>query len=667
MSSSHHFFKKQPDAKKAKNDVFYVRWGGIPAWDPRTESLKKANTWGMGSGGLSITSLHENKIREIVLVEVEKHNTPLIKNLVVQWTGSKIKPESKDFIEFIKTITQYQIQRSLQLAKGLKIPEFMPPASWPKELKILSESALQEIPILMNENSALIQPKDVKSLSDDIVQYQILNQREDKDEKSTNFWLKKPRAASIEKVALEINEAIDHMLLSMKKSGITPLFYTEKEHQKFYYEYCNKRLWPLFHRHLAQSETKDIFEVAPFQPEAYKEYEHLSEETAKMIAKQAPFGGLVWLHDYHLFLVPEYLTKLREDVKLGYHFHIPVPDGKLLEPLEDDIKRLVTSVVKCNYLSFNTTKDMENFKGIATQMGLDIKHIIFDCNPIGAEPVKTLEKNPQPKTQKTIEEIASLRKKHRLDHKTEPPSFQVVLSVDRIEPSKGLKTRLKAIRDILENPQSLNNANNLLFVMVCPDSRSGIKAYDELNIWFKKEIQELNSLANKKIGRDIIKFHGEMPQTELQALGQHADTFMVTSDADGLHLGPAEWLATQNFHNKDKQVNVVLSSGAGISEYLPHAMSFDPGDHELLTSLICKTTTESSAKKAKRSDKIKDDFEEGPAKGFSLEKWHDKAASGLTADSIKGQDSKFRGPDHTRNTGGKGHYGSMDTTPRKSS
>jgi len=478
------------------------------------------------------------------------------------------------------------------------------------------------------------------------------------------------------------------MVSTMGKAGILPLLYTEKEYQQFYYEYCNKRLWPLFHRHFTSDtekksealQARDIFEVAPCDSTAFKTYHYLSIETSKAVAKKAAFGGLVWLHDYHLFLMPQYLKEMRPDLKLGYHFHIPVPDIRLIEPLDDDIKSLFTSVMKCNYLSFNTQRDMENFKAIVTKMGLDTEGIIFENNPIGAEPVKTLELNPQPHIQATIDEIADLRKKHLKESKTEPPSFQVVFSVDRIEPSKGLKTRLKSINDILKNPAL--DANNLLFVMVCPDSRTGIKAYDELNKWFKEEVHRLNSISNKAIGRDIIKLHGEMSQTELQTLGKHADTFMVTSSADGLHLGPVEWLATRLHHNKDQQANIILSKGAGVSEYFPHAMAFNPEDDKRLTKLLCKTTTETNQDKATRSDKIKSDFYKV---GFNLDDWGTKAAEGLATEPTQGTKAKPqqdeqriselrqgifhsgspRKPDHERQTGGKGHYGSMGTTPRK--
>jgi trehalose-6-phosphate synthase len=90
---------------------------------------------------------------------------------------------------------------------------------------------------------------------------------------------------------------------------------------------------------------------------------------------------------------------------------------------------------------------------------------------------------------------------------------------------------------------------------------------------------------------------------------------MVTSDADGLHLGPVEWLATRIYHEKNRLVNVILSNGAGVSEYFPHAMTFNPGDHQRLTTFLCQTTTETSADQATRSDAIKRDFHEGHAQG----------------------------------------------------
>ncbi len=560
--------------QREKNEsVYYVRWGGIPSWDVKEKTLKKAKTWGMGAGVSCLTSLHENKIREIIASAINEHN---------------------------------------------------------------------------GKSLGVIKPNDIERLQERIVKYQIARQRILPSKEQSLRWTAPTDWTPLMGLIADIaNSDIDQMLASMKKSGIIPFFHTEDEHQKFYYDYCNKRLWPLLHRHLGtdteqkddKPRVKDIFEVAPCNKAAFDEYVKINREAARNLAKNVDEDAVVWLHDYHLCLIPSFLKEMRPDIKLGYHFHSPVPLEKLLIPLDEDIKRLITSLMQCNYISFNTQRDLDNFKEIVLGLGLSTEHVAFEANPIGVEPVQTLADSKQPLIQKTIEEIISLRKQSESSEtKLNNPSsgMHVIFSVDRIEPSKGLRTRLKAIQDLLEGETpDLAAANKLLFVMVCPDSRTGIEAYERLNRWFKEEIRQLNALSNEKIGRDIIKFHGEMTQSELQALGQHANTFLVTSDVDGLHLGPVEWLATGIHHDKDKSVNVIVSTGAGVSEYFPHAMQFKSGDHRGLSTLFRDTITESRDVQEHRSNAIKQDFQGGAAQGFRLDKWGERGVKGIVTQFLK--------------------------------
>jgi trehalose 6-phosphate synthase len=489
---------------------------------------------------------------------------------------------------------------------------------------------------LEHENKPKLNKIEIEALCKEVITFQIAKQRDAKNASLAKDWIEP--MLGLAKIANDVVEAI---IDKMKQDNIKPFFCTDAEYKQLYYEYCNKRVYPFCHKHYMPDlknidkegkpmlQPTDIFPVVDYNDEAFKIYENVSKHLANLVIKecvQTRTSNLVWLHDYHLLLVPEFLAeqRARTDVKFGYHFHIPIPDVKLIIPIPKDIQRLFTSAMQCDYLSFNSPSDMQHFKEVVTAMGFDLEKekVTLQLNPIGAEPVIDLIKDPKGAVKDTIDEITLFRAKSK--------SPQVIFSVDRIDPIKGLDVRLKAIEDILlNNPK---DAANLLFVMVCPDSRPDIEHYQQLNEVFKKKVDELNVLSRQKLGRDIIKLHGGkgLSQIELQTLGQHADVYMVSSNVDGLHLGPLEWMATRVHSDSESKLSldVILSDGAGVSQYFPKCDAiFQHGKPKELATLLVKKTLEDDQDKQTRSDYLKNKLDGN----FIMEKWQLSARSALAS------------------------------------
>lgn len=126
---------------------------------------------------------------------------------------------------------------------------------------------------------------------------------------------------------------------------------TDDEHAAFCDGFANSTLWPLYH---------DAIRPAIYDESLWCAYVNLNRKFAETTAESTPDAALVWIHDYHLQLVPRFLRNLRPDVRIGYFHHIPFPNADLFRqlPWRDEIIR---GLAGADLLGFQRSGDVENF------------------------------------------------------------------------------------------------------------------------------------------------------------------------------------------------------------------------------------------------------------------------------------------------------------------
>lgn len=410
-----------------------------------------------------------------------------------------------------------------------------------------------------------------------------------------------------------------------------PLFIPCAQYKKFYI-YANQRLWAEAHNGCLgnDSDLRAIYKKSEFNPDYYEEFKKTNEQYAQLIASHANDGATIWIHDFHLLLVPNFLANIRPDVKIGFFSHIPTahPDTWLQMP---EARELLISLSQCRAIGFNTNYARTNL--LATFKAFNITAPSSYTMPIGVNKQPLVDKSMLSKKVRLFTEtIEELKAEHNLD---------VIVSVDRADCSKGHKTRIQAIQYLIDTQPEITK--KILFASVCPPTRMDVsEEYKELYEYLfgaepssKGAIEKLNEYARRQLKIDYNLIHvirDSIPGVEIQYLREICDVYLVTSHADGLHLGLPETLSAKLEKNL-RNLNGIISTGAGISEYFTPEdgiLVYNPNQlnsHEQLARCIINYAKANDAEKKARAEALASKFE---IVKFDMQEWIHKARESIS-------------------------------------
>ena len=342
-----------------------------------------------------------------------------------------------------------------------------------------------------------------------------------------------------------------------------PLFVPEATFEAYYSGFSNGTIWPLFHyfpqyAHYAQREW-----------DAYHEVNRLFRDRILEIASP---DERVWIHDYHLLLLPQLLREARPEARIGFFLHIPFPSSELFRmlPWREEILHGLLGADLVGFHSHGYARHFESslmrLLGLEHEFGrvtMDDREVQIDTFPLGIDVDKfsTATESPQVK-----DELQRLRQ--------QGSGRKIVLTVDRLDFTKGIPERLRMFERFLEeNPQW--HGRVILIALIVP-SRTGVPEYQAL----KHDVDKLVGQVNGRFGEPgwvpIWYLYRSLPFERLVALYRAADVALVTPLRDGMNLVAKEFLAS---HPEHAGV-LILSETAGAAEELGEALIVNPHDIE---------------------------------------------------------------------------------------
>ena len=107
---------------------------------------------------------------------------------------------------------------------------------------------------------------------------------------------------------------------AMDNQGLCPVFLTGEQERHYYAGMCNSALWPLLHYFPSKVELGE---------KAWPNYVEVNHQFADAVAGVAAHGDQVWVHDFHLMLLPAMLRSRRPDLRIGFFLHVPFPSSEL--------------------------------------------------------------------------------------------------------------------------------------------------------------------------------------------------------------------------------------------------------------------------------------------------------------------------------------------------
>jgi len=373
------------------------------------------------------------------------------------------------------------------------------------------------------------------------------------------LWVGWPGGAAEDFEDLEMVEA------GLKSQNVVPVFLTQDEMQGFYEGYSNSTLWPLLHY---------MVERAKFSNDWWEAYRRVNQKFADVILTVAEEGDQVWIHDYHLFLVPSMLRCAEMELKIGFFLHTPFCTSEIFRVLPDR-EELLKGVLGADVIGFHTYNYLRHFRSALLRvLGWESetegmwhkgREVHMGVYPIGHNHVG-FEKEMQSSGFPTV--IEKIR--------TDLAGKRVILSVERLDYTKGLPEKLAAARRFLElHPEK---RQEVLFLLIAVPSRQGVQEYDSLTEEVQREVGAINGEFGE-VGHSPIQFlHRGFPMSDLAALYALSEVCLVTPLRDGMNLVAKEFLDCQRPEFSSRPGVLILSEFAGAAQELSHSIQVNPYD-----------------------------------------------------------------------------------------
>ena len=373
-----------------------------------------------------------------------------------------------------------------------------------------------------------------------------------------------------------------------------PVSLTSAEIEEYYEGFSSETLWPIYH---------DAIVRATFHRHWWNTYRTVNHRFAQAIAEVAAPEATVWVHDYHLQLVPAMLRAIRPDLRIGWFNHIPFPPVELFAQLPWR-RALVEGLLGADFLGFQRTADAENFLWACRRLlGMSTKGDTVTFTPPGGDPSRrTVRAGAMPisvdfqglsalaRTPEVIARAAEIRTL------LGDPEI-LMLGVDRLDYTKGIQHRLKAYAELLQ--EKLVAPPEVTLMEVALPSRQRVDAYRLLREGIERTVGQINGEYSVLGSTAIHYLHHYYPPAEMAAMFVAADIMLVTPLRDGMNLVAKEYVSCRN----DLSGALVLSEFTGAWYELHQAFTCNPHDIEGLkqTIMLAITTPEDERRRRMRA------------------------------------------------------------------
>ncbi|MFL5785816.1 MAG: bifunctional alpha,alpha-trehalose-phosphate synthase (UDP-forming)/trehalose-phosphatase [Bacteriovoracaceae bacterium] len=331
-----------------------------------------------------------------------------------------------------------------------------------------------------------------------------------------------------------------------------PIVVPKDAYNHYYNEYCNNVIWPLFHYERS---------LVMHSERGWRSYCQINLLVAEAILAELRPDDIVWVHDFHLMLVPGILKAKNPKVKIGFFLHIPFPSSEIFRELPQR-KEILQSLIKVDLMGFHDLSYMNHFRSSLQRV---LGEISMPERALGAYPISIDAHH--------FEDLADTPEtKQFIDkYKENKKNMKWILGVDRLDYIKGLVLKLRSFRKLLkEFPEERGKVQ---LVQIVIPSRTEVPEYQKL----KAKIEQLVSSINGEFGTPaympISYLYHSVSEPELSALYQLSEVLHIGSTRDGMNLVSLEYIVSQ----KEKYPGVVLlSEFTGAHSTLSYAMSINP-------------------------------------------------------------------------------------------
>lgn len=388
-----------------------------------------------------------------------------------------------------------------------------------------------------------------------------------------------------------------------------PVYLTQHEINKYYYGFSNRTLWPLFH-YFSSYGTFD-------EPE-WKVYKKVNQKFSQEVLSVADENDIFWVHDYHLMLLPQLIRIMLPESSIGFFLHIPFPSSEIFRilPWRTDI---LEGLMGADLLGFHTYEYARHFLSSVLRL-LGYEHefgsisvngriVRVDNFPMGIDIKHNTKLLSDPEVKKEISQC-----RHRLGTKNN----KIILSVDRLDYTKGIPQRLAGFEAFLAKNKAWHN--KITYLMLCVPSRTKVDQYALL----KEEVDRMVGRINGRFGsaswQPVHYLYRSLPFKKLLPLYAVGDIALVTPVRDGMNLVAKEYVAAKT----DNKGVLILSGTAGASDELGEALTVNVHSENEIAAAINRALTMPEKEKAQRIKNMRNRIME-----YDIHRWTESFVSSI--------------------------------------
>jgi trehalose 6-phosphate synthase/phosphatase len=373
----------------------------------------------------------------------------------------------------------------------------------------------------------------------------------------------------------------------LEKKYLYPIYLSDADVRYYYNGFSNGTIWPLFHYFPLKSESR---------MEWWNRYVKVNELFADEIVKIYKKTDIIWVHDYHLMLLPGLLRERLPRAAIGFFLHIPFPSYEIFRLLPWR-KQVLDGLIGADLIAFHTHEYMAHFldninllcgyESIFGRISMENRVVRVDALPMGID----YEKFSSTSSSKQVTDIVS-------SYKSRYKEQCVILSVDRLDYTKGIVQRLEAFKHFLgKYPQF---RAKIVFVLLVVPSRTKVEHYANLKRQIDEIIGEINGKYSTLDWSPVQYIYRSIPFDSLVALYRMADIALITPRRDGMNLVAKEFIASK----ADQKGVLILSETAGAAKELGEAIIVNPNSLDDVSQAILDAFNMSEEEQISRNNII---------------------------------------------------------------
>ncbi|KAB2079192.1 hypothetical protein ES319_A06G215300v1 [Gossypium barbadense] len=408
---------------------------------------------------------------------------------------------------------------------------------------------------------------------------------------------------------VDINEQDEVSSVLLEKFNCVPAFLPPEIFNKFYHGFCKQHLWSLFHYMLPYSANHG----GRFHRSLWEAYVAANKIFSQRVIEVInPEDDYIWIHDYHLIVLPTFLRRRFNRLRMGFFLHSPFPSSEIYRtsPVREEILK---ALLNSDLIGFHTFDYARHFLSCCSRMlGLEYQSkrgyigLEYYGRTIGIKimPVGVHMEQIESALRVADKESRIHEFKQKFDGKT------VLLGVDDMDVFKGVNLKLLAMEQMLkQHPKWQGRA---VLVQITNPARGRGKDLEDTQAEIQASCKRINEMFRKTGYEPIVFIDRPISLAERVAYYTIAECVVVTAVRDGMNLTPYEYIAcrqgvsesmSSSESNGPRKSMLVVSEFIGCSPSLSGAIRVNPWNFEATAEAMNEAISMADAEKQLRHEK----------------------------------------------------------------